>query len=74
VNGLETTLETATSMLKSKGLDIKNNSFMVLQGEVEQVFLMKSKSGSKEAPGLLEFLEEIIGTSGLKEEMETIQD
>jgi hypothetical protein len=31
---------------------------------------MKSKSGSKEAPGLLEFLEEIIGTSTYKDEME----
>lgn len=35
---------------------------------------MKSKSGNKEAPGLLEFLEEIIGTSGLKDDMETIQE
>jgi chromosome segregation ATPase len=35
VNGIETTLENATALLKSKGLDVKNNSFMVLQGEVE---------------------------------------
>jgi len=35
---------------------------------------MKSKSGNKEAPGLLEFLEEIIGTSNYKESMEEIQE
>ena len=36
--------------------------------------MMKSKSGTKEAPGLLEFLEEVIGTSSFRDEMDGLQE
>ena len=36
---------------------------MILQGEVEQISLMKAKSGNPENPGFLEYLEDIIGTT-----------
>ena len=35
---------------------------MILQGEVEQIALMKPKSGNMDNPGLLEYLEDIIGS------------
>lgn len=50
-------------LLKSKGIDLDNNRFMILQHEVEQISLMKPKTGNPEEPGLLEYLEDIIGCS-----------
>ena len=43
---------------------------MILQGEVEQISLMKNKSGDLEKPGMLEYLEEIIGTNKYIEAIE----
>jgi structural maintenance of chromosome 4 len=43
-------------LLKSKGIDLNNNRFLILQGEVEQISLMKPKSGDADKPGLLEYL------------------
>lgn len=51
-------------ILNSKGIDLKHNRFLILQGEVEQISMMKPKSNSQKGEtGLLEFLEDIIGTS-----------
>ena len=49
--------------LKEEGIDLNNNRFLILQGEVEQISQMKSKSGDREKPGLLEYLEDIIGSN-----------
>ena len=35
---------------------------MILQGEVESISFMPAKSGNEDKPGLLEYLEDIIGT------------
>lgn len=35
---------------------------------------MKSKSGDRSLPGLLEMLEEVIGTSCYKDEMDALQE
>jgi len=43
--------------LKSKGIDLENNRFLILQGEVESISQMVPKSGSEDKPGLLEYLE-----------------
>eukprot|EP01086_Lenisia_limosa_P001203 TRINITY_DN1220_c0_g1_i6.p1 TRINITY_DN1220_c0_g1~~TRINITY_DN1220_c0_g1_i6.p1 ORF type:complete len:680 (+),score=83.28 TRINITY_DN1220_c0_g1_i6:45-2084(+) len=52
-----------SDFLKSKGVDLENNRFLILQGEVEMISQMKPK-GSKDGDiGLLEYLEDIIGTS-----------
>ncbi len=40
------------------------------QGEVEQIALMKPKAQSDHDDGMLEFLEDIIGTSQFKEPIE----
>ena len=40
------------------------------QGEVEQIALMKPKAQSEHDDGMLEFLEDIIGTSSFKEPIE----
>jgi structural maintenance of chromosome 4 len=65
-----------TSLLKSKGIDLDNNRFLILQGEVEQISLMRPKAESDGAggrdgsPGLLEYLEDIIGTDRLVPQIE----
>lgn len=41
-----------------------------MQGEVEQISLMKAKGEGKDDTGLLEYLEDIIGTDVYKEGIE----
>jgi len=53
----------------SKGIDLENNRFLILQGEVEQISLMKPKGQTENDEGLLEFLEDIIGTRGYVEKI-----
>lgn len=39
-----------TTLLKARGIDLDNNRFLILQGEVEQISMMKPKA---QAPGEL---------------------
>ncbi|KAL0027544.1 hypothetical protein WJX77_009918 [Trebouxia sp. C0004] len=59
-----------TKLLKSKGIDLDNNRFLILQGEVEQISMMKPKSQTPHDTGLLEYLEDIIGTDKYVERIE----
>ena len=68
VNGRDSSYEEVTSLLKQRGIDLEHNRFLILQGEVEQIALMKPKGtqddeGKAISSGLLDYLEEIIGTS-----------
>ena len=56
--------EEVTSTLKRRGIDLEHNRFLILQGEVEQIAMMKPRAppGDENKSGLLEYLEEIIGT------------
>lgn len=58
--------------LESHGIDLRYNRFLILQGEVEQISLMKPKAENDNESGMLEFLEDIIGTTRLKEPLEKI--
>ena len=55
-----------TKLLMDKGIDLDHNRFLILQGEVEQIALMKPKGLTENDGGMLEFLEDIIGTSRFK--------
>ena len=52
-----------TNLLKSYGVYLNNNRFLILQGEVEQISMMKPKGATPGDEGLLEYLEDIIGTN-----------
>eukprot|EP00250_Pteridium_aquilinum_P018347 c24044_g1_i1 orf=299-4012(-) len=52
-----------TKKLRAKGVDLDNNRFLILQGEVEQISLMKPKSQGPHDEGFLEYLEDIIGSN-----------
>lgn len=51
-----------TDRVKEIGIDLNTSRFLILQGEVEQISLMKPKAPTPHETGMLEYLEEIIGT------------
>jgi structural maintenance of chromosome 4 len=59
-----------TTLLKTHGVDLNNNRFLILQGEVEQISMMKPKAQNPGDEGLLEYLEDIIGTNQYVEPIE----
>lgn len=60
--------------LLSFGIDLDHNRFLILQGEVEQIALMKSKGQSPSEVGMLEYLEDIIGTARYKEPLDKLYE
>ncbi|XP_025424025.1 structural maintenance of chromosomes protein 4 isoform X2 [Sipha flava] len=50
------------TILKKNGIDLIHNRFLILQGEVEQIAMMKPKAENEHSTGMLEYLEDIIGT------------
>ena len=63
VNGKTKTRSEVEELLSSKGIDLENNRFLILQGEVEQIATMKPKAMTEHDTGLLEYLEEVIGSN-----------
>ena len=51
------------ALLRKRGIDLDNNRFLILQGEVEQIAMMPPKAKTEHDEGLLEFLEDIIGSN-----------
>ncbi|KAL4951450.1 RecF/RecN/SMC [Aspergillus filifer] len=81
MNGKETNFTTVTALLRERGIDLDHKRFLILQGEVESIAQMKPKAASEHEDGLLEYLEDIIGTSKYKQpieeaaaELETLND
>ncbi|KAF9078730.1 RecF/RecN/SMC N terminal domain-containing protein [Rhodocollybia butyracea] len=70
MNGRLSSYNEVQQLLKGRGIDLDHNRFLILQGEVESIALMKPKGGEHE-DGLLEYLEDIIGTARFKEPIET---
>jgi structural maintenance of chromosome 4 len=56
--------------MMTKGVDVGNNRFLILQGEVEAIAMMPPKGANKREEGLLEFLEDLIGTCQYVEDIE----
>ena len=63
INGQEASFKDVCELLSSKGIDLEHNRFLILQGEVEQISLMKAKAQNENETGLLEYLEDIIGSN-----------
>ena len=60
-------------LLRAKGIDLDHNRFLILQGEVESISLMKPIGQNENDTGMLEFLEDIIGSSRFKEPIDTLK-
>ena len=71
VNDRKVTWGDVATLLKGKGVDLDNNRFLILQGEVESIALMKPKATAPGETGLLEYLEDIIGTEAYVEGIES---
>ncbi|PGH31157.1 hypothetical protein GX50_06084 [[Emmonsia] crescens] len=70
MNKKETNFTTVTGFLKGRGIDLDHKRFLILQGEVESIAQMKAKAANEHDDGLLEYLEDIIGTSKYKTPIE----
>ncbi|KAF9161876.1 hypothetical protein DFQ26_004065 [Actinomortierella ambigua] len=70
VNNFASSYTAVTSLLKGRGIDLDHKRFLILQGEVESISQMKPKAQTEHDEGLLEYLEDIIGTSSFKESIE----
>ncbi|KAJ6371344.1 hypothetical protein OIU77_001780 [Salix suchowensis] len=70
INDRSSNFTEVTKKLKGKGVDLDNNRFLILQGEVEQISLMKPKAQGLHDEGFLEYLEDIIGTNKYVEKID----
>ncbi|KAH9740104.1 Structural maintenance of chromosomes protein 4 [Citrus sinensis] len=70
INDRPSNFTEVTKKLKGKGVDLDNNRFLILQGEVEQISLMKPKGQGPHDEGFLEYLEDIIGTDRYVEKID----
>ncbi|XP_010528339.1 PREDICTED: structural maintenance of chromosomes protein 4 [Tarenaya hassleriana] len=72
INERSSNFTEVTKKLKGKGIDLDNNRFLILQGEVEQISLMKPKAQGPHDEGFLEYLEDIIGTDKYVEKIDEL--
>ena len=70
LNARESNFTAVTTLLRERGVDLDHKRFLILQGEVESIAQMKPKAGNEHEDGLLEYLEDIIGTSRYKTPIE----
>jgi structural maintenance of chromosome 4 len=69
VDGVTKTFKEVAVILRARGIDLDHNRFLILQGEVEQISLMKPKAQTEHEEGLLEYLEDIIGSNKYVEQI-----
>ncbi|ORY84389.1 RecF/RecN/SMC protein [Protomyces lactucae-debilis] len=70
INGKDSSFTEVTTLLKNSGIDLDHKRFLILQGEVESIAQMRPKAATEHDDGLLEYLEDIIGTSRYKSPIE----
>ena len=70
INGRSSNFTEVTTLLKGRGIDLDHKRFLILQGEVESIAQMKPKAPNEHEDGLLEYLEDIIGTNRYKQPIE----
>ncbi|XP_048508932.1 structural maintenance of chromosomes protein 4 [Athalia rosae] len=74
LNGKKVHFKEVSKVLRDCGVDLDYNRFLILQGEVEQIAMMKPKGQTNNDTGMLEFLEDIIGTVRYKEPLEKLTE
>uniref|UniRef100_A0A7N4PHB1 Structural maintenance of chromosomes protein n=1 Tax=Sarcophilus harrisii TaxID=9305 RepID=A0A7N4PHB1_SARHA len=72
ISGKKATFRDVGHLLRSHGIDLDHNRFLILQGEVEQIAMMKPKGQTEHDEGMLEYLEDIIGCGRLKEPIQVL--
>ena len=74
INGRKAQFHSVAEFLRKEGIDIDHNRFLILQGEVEQIALLKPKGHGHGEHGMLEYLEDLIGSSRYKTHIEQVQE
>lgn len=74
INGKEYKFKEVAKLLETHGIDLLHNRFLILQGEVESIAMMKAKAQAPNETGLLEYLEDIIGTERYKKPLTLINE
>ncbi|KAF0554850.1 putative nuclear condensin complex subunit smc4 protein [Gigaspora margarita] len=74
ISGRQSNYSEVRTLLKDRGIDLDHKRFLILQGEVESIAQMKPKAPNEHEDGLLEYLEDIIGTSKYKTPIEEAND
>lgn len=74
LNGKNCQFREVAQYLGDKGIDLDNNRFLILQGEVEMISMMPPKGKNEGDEGLLEYLEEIIGSNKFVEQTNKIAE
>ncbi|XP_075058170.1 structural maintenance of chromosomes protein 4 [Mixophyes fleayi] len=72
ISGKKKSFKDVGILLRSHGIDLDHNRFLILQGEVEHIAMMKPKGQNEHDEGMLEYLEDIIGSGRLKEPIEIL--
>lgn len=72
ISGKKKTFKDVGIILRSHGIDLDHNRFLILQGEVEQIAMMKPKGQTEHDEGMLEYLEDIIGSERLKNPIQVL--
>lgn len=72
ISGKKSSFKDVGALLRSHGIDLDHNRFLILQGEVEQIAMMKPKGQTEHDEGMLEYLEDIIGSERLKQPIEIL--
>jgi structural maintenance of chromosome 4 len=63
IDNKNATFAQVAAALDTRNIDLKNNRFLILQGEVELISQMKPLGTAPGETGLLEYLEDIIGSN-----------
>jgi structural maintenance of chromosome 4 len=63
IDNKNATFAEVAAALDTRNIDLKNNRFLILQGEVELISQMKPLGTAPGETGLLEYLEDIIGSN-----------
>ncbi|NXC75052.1 SMC4 protein, partial [Anhinga anhinga] len=72
INGKKKTFKDVGILLRSHGIDLDHNRFLILQGEVEQISMMRPKGQTEHDEGMLEYLEDLIGSARLKDPIQAL--
>ena len=70
INNSKVKRKDVTDTLRREGIDLDQNRFLIKQGEVQLISLMQPKATSKNQTGLLEYIEEVIGSNVFVNEIE----
>uniref|UniRef100_A0A0N5BHH1 Structural maintenance of chromosomes protein n=1 Tax=Strongyloides papillosus TaxID=174720 RepID=A0A0N5BHH1_STREA len=73
-NGATIGRDDLKTLLKHHGLGLDHDRFLILQGEVESISMLKPKAEKEDEDSLLGLLDDIIGTTRYKEPIEKVNN